>query len=76
MSPIRVARVQQGLTLDEASKALGVHLNTLARYERGEHQVPMDVLARMADLYGLSMDELAGRPTPCPHALPRKRKGA
>ena len=32
-----------------------------SKYERGERPVPLDVIAKLADLYHVSMDYLCGR---------------
>ena len=32
-----------------------------SKYERGERPVPLDVMIKLADLYGVSMDYLCGR---------------
>ena len=32
-----------------------------SKYERGERPVPLEVIIKLADLYGVSMDYLCGR---------------
>ncbi len=57
----RVARLGAGYRDGlEVAALLGIHWNTLYRYERGA-AIPGPILARMADLYGCSVDALLGR---------------
>ena len=49
---------------DIKQKALAEYLNisqnTYSYYENGRHQIPLEVLARLADYYGVSVDYLLG----------------
>lgn len=55
---MRGARVNAGLTQDEARKALGIAKGTLAAYEMGRTIPKIDMAKKMARLYGLSVDDI------------------
>lgn len=48
---LKAARVNVGLTLEEACKILRISRATLAKYEKGTSYPSWDMLARMAELY-------------------------
>lgn len=54
-------RKAKGLTQSEIANSLSVPLNTYRNWERGERQVPADVLFALADFYDVSLDYLMGR---------------
>lgn len=41
-------------------KYLGITQATYSRYENGERQIPINLLAKLADYYGVSVDYLLG----------------
>ena len=45
----------------EIAKYLGVNQGTYSDYENGKINIPIDMLIRLADLYGVSLDYLVGR---------------
>lgn len=53
---IRIARRAAGLNQESAATALGIKRPTLTRYESGSLKVSGEMLASMADVYGVSMD--------------------
>ena len=55
---LRDLREQMGLTQQEAAKELGLPYNTYRKYEYGHTKPPIEVLCAMADLYGLSVDQI------------------
>lgn len=56
---LKVARVQEGLTMEETSKALGIHRNTLTKYEKGDYSsMTLAVLKRYVDLLGVDVKEV------------------
>ena len=56
---LRKARLSKDVTLKEASTALGMPLSNLHSLERGYRTNPkMDTLYRLADYYGISIDEI------------------
>lgn len=50
---IKAARVNAGLTQEEAARRLGINPDTLARYEKksGSGKLSLEMLKKMADLY-------------------------
>ena len=55
---IKSARVNSGLTQDEASFALNIDKSTLVRWEKDSSSIPADKLKLMIDLYGIPFDHL------------------
>ncbi|MBD3287042.1 helix-turn-helix domain-containing protein [candidate division WOR-3 bacterium] len=51
---IRAARKERGLNQEELSLRLGIHRNSLVRYERGERGIDVDLLTRLADALEVS----------------------
>jgi transcriptional regulator with XRE-family HTH domain len=47
----------------DLAEATGVNLRQIRRYESGEQEPGLSVAVRLADALGLTMNELAGRPT-------------
>ena len=69
---LRTARVDMGLTLEEAAKKLGITKNTLISYEK-YRTIPDIRLGRaIAELYGKSVNDLIFLPEDC--ALSTKQK--
>lgn len=55
---IKAARVNADLTLEEASKKLGVTKDTLSRYERGTVSYNHEVLNKMLEVYDVPFENL------------------
>lgn len=56
---LKVARIQEGLTMEETAKALGIHRNTLTKYEKGDYSsMSLAVLKRYVDLLGVDVKEV------------------
>jgi len=55
---LRAARLINGLTQKQASKALGVCVNTLSSYENDESYPDVMMLKRMEKLYGIRYDQM------------------
>ena len=51
---IRSARVNKGLTQEQASKALGIHETTLLRWEKDSTNIEYHMAKKMAELYKVS----------------------
>lgn len=62
---LRAARVNAGLTLEDAAKGLGITKNTLINYEKYRTTPDMRVGKAMASLYGTSVDNLIFLPEDC-----------
>lgn len=63
---LRELREACGMTQREAAKALHVRPATVCGWEKGVRKPSVDMLPVMADLYGVSIDALYGRPQPGP----------
>lgn len=62
-------REDRDLTQREIAKQLNIAQNTYSQYENGVHQLPIDILIRLADLYATSTDYILERtndPRPYP----------
>jgi len=53
-SPIRLARLSQGLTLDVLAQRVGVHASVLSRAERGFVTLRPAIARRVRSVLGLS----------------------
>ena len=57
---IRDLREDKDLSQREIGEAIGVPQRTYSYYENGERMIPPDVLIRLAQFYGTSVDYLLG----------------
>lgn len=55
---LKAARVNKGLTQDEAAKRIGISIFTLANYEAGKSFPDIPVLKRIEDVYGVPYHQL------------------
>lgn len=55
---LKALRVNYGLTAEEVSRKISIHHQTLLKYEKNSSKIPMDLLSRLATLYGVSMDDI------------------
>ncbi len=55
---LKAARVNIGITQQEAAKALGIGLATLQQYEAGKRYPTVLTLKKIEDLYGVPYAEL------------------
>src|SRR5215212_3578376 len=55
---LRVLRAREGLYLTDAAKKIGIGRDTLAALERGERRPAVPTLRKIADAYGVPVDEL------------------
>lgn len=56
---LRAAREQAGLSQGQAAKLLGVQRPTVSEFEAGRRRVSAEELARLAEIYGVSVSWLA-----------------
>ena len=61
MFAIRQMRDRAGLRQQEVADALGVRFATYGSWEREERQINLRDAIRLAELFGCTLDELAGR---------------
>ncbi len=57
---IRDLREDNDLTQDELVKILKMHKTTYTNYEQGKREPPFEFIIRLAKLYGVSTDYIAG----------------
>jgi transcriptional regulator with XRE-family HTH domain len=59
---VLIARRDKNMSQEDLARAVGVSVNTLARFERGEiGDLKAQVLGKIADALGVSADYLLGR---------------
>lgn len=58
---IRGLREDRDLTQREIAGILGMSQTGYSKYETGENDIPTEILCRLADFYGTSVDYLLGR---------------
>ena len=56
--PLRAARERAKKTREEAAAAAGRSYSTMLHYEAGRWNPPPEVLARLAELYGVTVEDL------------------
>lgn len=68
---IRDLREDNDLTQQAVASQLHIHQTTYSDYERGNLNIPVPILHKLADFYGVSIDYLLGR---TPHKEPYPKK--
>ncbi len=63
---LRLLRKARGLKQQELADQLGISPRAYRYYECGEREPQLSVLVRIADYFGISLDELAGRENSAP----------
>lgn len=58
---LRSARIFRGYTLQKTADALGLALRTYQKYEGGDREPNLSLLAEIADLFDVPTDFLLGR---------------
>ena len=56
-------RVSRGLTLSQLEDAIGINNSSISRWENGKIIPSIDCCVKLADFYGITVDELIGRET-------------
>lgn len=51
---LKSLRTREGKTLEKASKELGIHFNTLLKYEKDATDLKMGTLVKILDYYGIN----------------------
>ncbi|WP_279074539.1 helix-turn-helix domain-containing protein [Ligilactobacillus animalis] len=52
---LEAARVNAQLTQKEAAKKLGIHFQTLSKYENDSSNIPFSLLENASELYGIPL---------------------
>ncbi|MFD0671297.1 helix-turn-helix domain-containing protein [Cohnella sp. GCM10027633] len=60
---IAFLREQRGLTQEELATSLGISRAALSHYEKNRREPDTETLSKVADLFQVSLDYLAGRTT-------------
>ena len=55
---IKAARINAGMTLDDAAKATGIAKSTISNYETGKTSPKMDNAKALVVAYGVSMEKI------------------
>ena len=55
---LRAARINKGLSRQEAAKLLGVGVSTIGNYERGVSYPDVPVIQKMEQVYGVPYEEM------------------
>ena len=58
---LKQLRIEHGYSQTELGTILFVGQNSLSDYEQGKRPCPIDLLGKLADLYGVSVDYLMDR---------------
>ena len=61
MTRLKELRLKKGVLQSEVAAYIGVNNSTYAYYERGTHNPTPETLCKLADFFGVSVDELLGR---------------
>ncbi|MBQ3023627.1 MAG: helix-turn-helix transcriptional regulator [Clostridia bacterium] len=61
MNRLKDMREDRDLNQTEIAKLIHVHQTTYSDYERGNLNVPVSVLIKLADYYNTSIDYIVGR---------------
>lgn len=61
MNNLKILRKKAGKTQKEVAEYLGIVQQAYGHYESGRRQIPVENLTKLADLYGVSIDDLMGR---------------
>lgn len=57
---LKTLREKRGLTQVDVATKIGIGVSAYRSYELNMRRIPVDVLARVAALYNISMDEILG----------------
>ncbi len=58
---IRDLREDHDMTQAQLARILGMSQTGYSKYETGENDIPTQILIKLADLYGTSIDYMLGR---------------
>lgn len=72
---IRNLREDKDLTQAQIAQLLGTTKNQIGKYERGEQELPIRHLIKLASFYNVSTDYILGMPEGMPYGHSKTRKG-
>lgn len=55
---VKSLRNQKGITIGEFAEKIGVNKSTVSRYENGTRKIPMEDIAKFANVLGVKPDHL------------------
>lgn len=58
---MRLLRLELGMSQSDVGEFLGIVQTVYSRYERGQNTIPLELLLKLCDLYGVSTDYILGR---------------
>nr|DAX96761.1 MAG TPA: Helix-turn-helix XRE-family like protein [Caudoviricetes sp.] len=53
---LRAIRTNYSLTAKEVAEKIGIHQQTLLKYEHDSSKIPMDLLTKLADFYKVDLN--------------------
>lgn len=62
---LKQLRKSHRVTQEQLAAHVGISYSGYRRYESGERDMPLSIAVKLADLYGIALDELVGRTPPC-----------
>lgn len=57
---LKELRLENNYTQQYIEKVLNIKQNTNSQYESGQRQLPLDILVKLAEFYGVSTDYILG----------------
>ena len=61
---LKEMRTNKGLLQRDVAEVLSCSTPVYCRYEKGEREPPFDIIKKLADFYGVTVDYLMGRDAP------------
>ena len=61
---LRALRRQRGMTQADVAEQLGISKSAISMYEQGNREPELELLERIADLFGVSVNVMLGRRDP------------
>ena len=58
---LKAIRIKKHLTQADVANYLGIARNTYTKYEQGLNKIQPEILCKLADFLGVTVDELVGR---------------
>lgn len=55
---LRALRANYSLTAQEVADHIGIHIQTLLKYEKDSSRIPLDLLQKISDYYKVDMNDI------------------